>query len=210
MATTTQKGAAHDPEEIVDDAYRGEETARQWLDDLQTDVLRTLAEADLAPDDRSCLQESRVQMRPAFEELAKIIEPLRASNPRRFKIAFNCLQQLMQSAFFAGAFVVISDSAKAFLKRPNRIGGSAGGQNSAKTRRARAAQNWQAEATKMAISMRTKQPSLPQQKLAQKIWDALNGKVAAGVDQKRPPDVPTIVLFIRRLEKAGTLAPRQR
>jgi hypothetical protein len=148
--------------------FSGEGGARKFLADLLVDIDATLSPEIATPtnDDRYRLTGARVQIPLAFEEIAKIIDSLPAGSPN-IRTAYICLHQLMLGAFHAGAFCVVSDSARGYLRKPLSEGGSKGGLQSGKVRRE--SREWVSHAEEIAKKYVAKNPEKSQDDIATEI-----------------------------------------
>ena len=186
--------------EVRDGEFQGEKSAIAWFDDLLKDISATLKSESVVLEDgeRWLLGQTYAQTPPAFRFMAALLEPLRVSEPEKFKVGYNSLYQLMLGAFHAGGLAWISESSWQYLRRPFTQGGRKGGEKSAAKRRVNADKNPSKKIVEtMAVDLRTQLPGTSQETLVQKIRaDWKIGKI---------PSETFIRNTIRELEKSGKL-----
>lgn len=185
---------------LVDPTLSGEDGARSFLRDVLSDVRSTLnpKNATLTEDDAHSLRGSLVEIPSGFEAISKLLEPMRRSDPETFRVAFNGLHQLMRGAFFAGAFCVISDSSRNYIRAPQREGGKQTGQIRGKQVSDQADLRWRNRA-KIAWDAKrgpNAAEKLSQEKLAEEISDA----------NPSAPSIQQIVRYIRDLDRGNSSA----
>jgi len=190
----------------VRDRYRYQESrARHDLTILEETSRIRLASAEvpLEPNDKAILEQALTNLRPQFDLLAKIFEPLHADRPHLLGGAYGAIQQLMEICFDMGSVLTLSPSGKAWVRAPMVKGARQGGKNSGKTRRENSEKNWRLIARSHAIKIRAKQIGLSQEKLAAEIS-------FAGWGTGEGPGLESIKKLIREMERSGDLPPMHR
>ncbi|HEY8032695.1 MAG TPA: hypothetical protein VIF02_10080 [Methylocella sp.] len=117
-------------------------------------------------DDRKMVERSLRKLRPAFDELEKIVEPLRACDPDGVNNGFEAIYQLMSASFAIGVAGAFMKSAKNLFKKERA---REHGKKSGEQRRKDAEITWRPHALELAKRIQAEKPNISQLDLAAEI-----------------------------------------
>jgi hypothetical protein len=95
-----------------------EDGAREFvgrLEDIARHSLSPEAKA-MTADDRRQLTRAMEKLRPAFDELAQVIETMRPDSASRTQLAYASIHKIMEHAFNIGVYATVTDSAGAYAR----------------------------------------------------------------------------------------------
>jgi hypothetical protein len=190
-------------DETKDDLDRRsmERYARATVDFLENAMENALSShVQLHAADRAIMELGFKTLRPSFDELSMVIEPMRDSTPNRLECGYEWIRQLMMAAYFVGAAGALTKSAREFFLAPINEERRQAGKRSGEVRREN--RLWVAHFEELAKQSRTKTPSLSQDDLATEI-------AALWRDgENKPPKHATMKKHISEMEHEGRLPKR--
>jgi hypothetical protein len=173
-----------------------EEKVLQFVDILEN-AARFALSSNAMPvpaDDRRMVERSLRKLRPAFDELEKIVEPLRACDPDGVNNGFEAIYQLMSASFAIGVAGAFMKSAKNLFKIERA---REHGKKSGEERRKEGEETWRPHARELAREIQAEKPTISQLDLKHEIESRWRLKIHCPKSQ--------LVKAISGWQKDGTL-----